>query len=114
MSQEDKGEVGVDDLLNKMDDIEKDIINKNISNKTINRQKEIETRLLEYDKAKREQGEEEKRQSKSAPDIQKQLPPALQEYLQKKKSATEIYQSIPPNLQPFYKNLVDKYFQLLQ
>ncbi len=114
MSQEEKDKVGVDDLLNKMDDIEKDIVTKNISNKTINRQKEIETRLLEYDKAKREQGEEEKRQSKSAPDIQKQLPPALQEYLQKKKSATEMYQSIPPNLQPFYKNLVDKYFQLLQ
>ena len=113
MSQQEKDKVGVDDLLNKMDDVEKDIVNKNISSKTINRQKEIETRLLEYDKAKREQGEEDKRESKSAGDMKQQLPPALQEYLQNKKPATEMYQTVPPKLQPFYKNLVDKYFRLL-
>lgn len=114
LSQEAKEKLNVDDLMNKMEEVEKDIVTKNINSKTINRQKEIETRLLEYDKAKRQQGEEEKRESNSANDLQAPLPPALKDYLQKRQPTTEMYKTVPPNLQPFYKNLVDSYFKLLK
>jgi plastocyanin len=114
LSQEEKNKLGIDDLMNKAEENEKDLITKNLTQKTINRQKEIETRLLEFDKAKREQGEDEKKQSTSGKELPNKLPPALEQYLQQRKSTTEMYKSVPPSLQPFYKSLVDKYFKSIQ
>lgn len=114
LNQEEKEKLGIDDLMNKAEENEKDLITKNLTQKTINRQKEIETRLLEFEKAKREQGEDDKRQSKQAQDLPQKLPPALEQYLQQRKSITEMYKSVPTNLQPFYKNLVDKYFKAVR
>jgi hypothetical protein len=117
MSQEQKkgsdGTGGIDDMIKKMDEIEKELMNKRLSTETIKRQKEIETRLLEFEKAKRDQEEDDKRQSKTAIEVPRKLPPNLEEYLQKKKAALELYQTIPPNLKPFYKNLVEKYLRLI-
>jgi len=113
MSQQQKNESGIDGMMQKMDDVEKDLVTKKLTNETIKRQKEIETRLLEFEKAKREQDEDDKRQSKSAIEIPRKLPPNLEEYLQKRKSAMELYQTVPPNLKPFYKNLVEKYLRLV-
>jgi len=112
MSQQNKN--GVDDVLNKMEENEKELMMKKLTPETIKRQKEIETRLLEYEKAEREQGEEEKRQSKTAQEVPRKLPPALEEFLQKHKSAMEMYKTVPPNLKPFYKELVEKYFRTVQ
>jgi hypothetical protein len=114
LNQEEKEKLGIDDLMNKAEENEKDLITKNLTQKTINRQKEIETRLLEFEKAKREQGEDDKRQSKQAQDLPQKLPPALEQYLQQRKSITEMYKSVPTNLQPFYKKLVDKYFKAVR
>jgi hypothetical protein len=111
MSQGEKENGKVDDLMQKMDDLEKDLALKNLSNETLNRHKEIETRLLEYDKAKREQNEDDKRESKTAQELPAKLPPALEEFLQKRKATLELYRTVPPDLKPFYKNLVEKYFQ---
>lgn len=111
MSQGEKESGKVDDLMKKMDDLEKDLALKNLSNETLNRHKEIETRLLEYEKAKREQDEDEQRESKTAQELPAKLPPALEEFLQKRKATLEQYRTVPPDLKPFYKNLVEKYFQ---
>jgi hypothetical protein len=111
MSQGEKESGKVDDLMQKMDDLEKDLALKNLTNETLNRHKDIETRLLEYDKAKREQDEDEKRESKTAQELSKKLPPALEDFMQKRKATLEQYRTVPPDLKPFYKNLVEKYFQ---
>ena len=113
MSQQQKNESGIDGMMQKMDEIEKDLVTKKLTNETIKRQKEIETRLLEFEKAKRDQEEDDKRQSKSAIEIPRKLPPNLEEYLQKRKANLELYQTVPPNLTPFYKNLVEKYLRLV-
>ncbi len=117
MSQNQKkggdGNAGVDDMIKKMDDIEKDLVTKKLTTETMKRHKEIETRLLEFEKAQRDQQEDEKRQSKTAIEIPRKLPANLEEYLQKRKSALELYQTVPPNLKPFYKNLVEKYLRLV-
>lgn len=104
---------GIDDMIKKMDDIERELASKKLSAGTIKRQKEIETRLLELEKAKRDQDEDDKRQSKTAIEVPRKLPPNLEEYLQKRKAAMELYQTVPPNLKPFYKNLVEKYLRLV-
>jgi len=113
MSQQQKNESGIDEMIQKMDDIEKDLVTKKLTNETIKRQKEIETRLLEFEKAKRDQEEDDKRQSKSAIEIPRKLPANLEEYLQKRKATLELYHTVPPNLTPFYKNLVEKYLRLV-
>lgn len=104
---------GIDDMIKKMDDIEKELVKKKLSGETLKRHKEIETRLLELEKAQRDQEEDDKRQSKTAIEIPRKLPPNLEEYLQKRKAALELYQTVPPNLKPFYKNLVEKYLRLV-
>ncbi|MFN8296534.1 MAG: DUF4175 family protein [Chitinophagales bacterium] len=104
---------GIDDMIKKMDDIEKELVKKKLSSETLKRHKEIETRLLELEKAQRDQEEDDKRQSKTAIEIPRKLPPNLEEYLQKRKAALELYQTVPPNLKPFYKNLVEKYLRLV-
>jgi hypothetical protein len=113
MSQQDKETGDVDDMMKKMDDVEKELTTKKLSQETLKRHKEIETRLLEFEKAQREQDQDEKRQSKTASETQRKLPPNLEEYLQKRKSALELYQTVPPDLKPFYKNLVEKYLRLV-
>src|SRR4051812_22007262 len=61
MSQQQKESGGIDDMMKKMDDIEKDLTIKKLSPETLKRHKEIETRLLEFEKAQREQDQDEKR-----------------------------------------------------
>ena len=109
----DDGSGGIDEMIKKMDEIEKDLVTKKLNPETLKRHKEIETRLLEFEKAKRDQEEDDKRQSKSAIEIPRKLPPNLEEYLQKRKAALELYQTVPPDLKPFYKNLVEKYLRLV-
>ncbi len=113
MSQQQKESGGVDDMMKKMDEIEKELAVKRLSKESLQRHKEIQTRLLEFEKAQRDQEEDEKRQSKSGIEIARKLPPSLEEYLQKRKSALEIYQTVPPSMRPFYKNLVEKYLRLV-
>ncbi|MCB0507007.1 MAG: DUF4175 domain-containing protein [Bacteroidetes bacterium] len=103
----------VDDMIKKMDDLEKELAMKKLSNNAIKRQQEIQTRLLEFEKAQREQQEDNQRQSKSAIDIPKKLPPALEQYMQNRKATLEQYKAVPPSLNPFYKNLVEKYLRLV-
>ena len=52
-------------LIQELKEQQKNIINKNITKETINRQQEILTRLLESEKALIERGFEDKRESKS-------------------------------------------------
>lgn len=117
MSQQQKkgenGNGGIDEMIQKMDEFEKELAKKKLSTETLKRQKEIETRLLEFEKAQRNQEEDNKRQSNSAIEIPKKLPPNLEDYLQKRKAALELYKTVPPNLKPFYKNLVEKYLRLV-
>lgn len=96
-----------------MEETEKDIINKNITDETLKRQKEIEVRLLEAEKAEKEQGKEEKRESKSAREMFKQKPPSLEEYIKNKEKEIELLQDVPPNLTPYYRIKVKEYFRIL-
>ena len=57
-----------------MEETEKDIVNKRISDMTLNRQQEILTRLLESEKAEREREKEERRESSEAKDITRTPP----------------------------------------
>ena len=78
------------------------------------RQEEIKIKLLELEKATKEQ-EEEQKEAKEAEEIYKKNNLELyKEYLQIKKGETELLKTIPPNLKPYYKNKVNEYFKNIE
>ncbi len=101
----------VKDLIKKMDQSETDIINKQITQQTLNRQQEIQTRLLESEKALKQQDEDEKRKAETAREIPKKIPKELEEYVKTKQKQTELIRTVPATLSPFYKKEVDNYFK---
>lgn len=103
------------DELNKaiemMEQNEIDLVNKRLSEQLLMRQKQITTRLLEADKAKREQETEEEREAESPSVISREIPPEFEDYLKQKKKEIELLKTIPLELSPFYKKEVNDYFR---
>jgi hypothetical protein len=99
------------ELGKQMEDIEEDLVNKKLERINQLRQKEIETRLLESEKAMRERGEEEERKAEQAKVKKKTAPPALQQYFKTKEKQIELLKTVPPALSPYYKKEVDEYFE---
>lgn len=98
------------EIADKMDKTEEDIVNKQITQLTMQRQEEILTRLLEAADADRERKTDNERQSNTANEISRQTPAAIEEYLKKRNAELNLYKTISPDLKPFYKNLVEMYF----
>jgi hypothetical protein len=96
-----------------MEKTEKDLVNKNINPQTLERQKEITVKLLEAEKAEKQQGEKEERKSKTAKEMFNYRPPSLDEYLKKREKENELLQAVPPTLNDFYRIKVKEYFRQL-
>lgn len=111
LREQGKGSGGLQDIIDQMNEQEKQLVNKRLTNEMMKRQEEILTRLLEHEKAEREQEYDEQRKSKSADQIKNDLPPALEEYLKEKERSLNLYKSTSPNLKPFYRMLTDEYIK---
>jgi hypothetical protein len=97
----------------KMDKNETDLVNRKLNNELMLRQKDITTRLLEVEKAVRDQEQDNKRSSNSAQDLSRPVPPALQKYITDQRQLLELYKTVPPQLKPYYKEMVDNYFHII-
>lgn len=111
MKKEGQGYDGkMEKMMKDMEQTEKDIVNKKITQNTINRQQEILTRMLESEKAQNEREKEETRESKEG----KQLISPTNKYLdslQKKRiGQKELLKKMPIPLKMYYKDKVSKYF----
>ncbi|MCB0523346.1 MAG: DUF4175 domain-containing protein [Lewinellaceae bacterium] len=106
-----KGDKNLEQAIQGMDQIERDLVNKRLTNEMLKRQQEILTRLLEHEKAEREREQDEKRQAESARQIQPKMPPALEEYLKKRRAEIEQFRTVSPALKPYYKQLVEEYLK---
>ncbi|MEO6166303.1 MAG: DUF4175 family protein [Chitinophagales bacterium] len=104
----------LDQLQKQMEKTETELVNRQLTNEMLKRQQEILTRLLEAENAERQRETDNKRESNTANDMVKQLPPEIEEYLRKKQAELELYKTVPPNLKPFYRDLVEDYFKSLQ
>ncbi|MCC6384328.1 MAG: DUF4175 domain-containing protein [Bacteroidia bacterium] len=101
-------------IAQQMEETEKDIVNKRITQETLMRQQDILTRLLESEKAERQREQDDKRESTEGRDIQRPDNARFEEYLKQKMRETELLKTVPPSLNPFYRNLVNSYFQNLE
>jgi len=106
-----EGGDGSPEMLDEMEKIEEDIVNKRVTQETINRQKQIVTRLLESEKAEREQEMSPERESERAKDKTRKNPAEFSEYLKLKEKQIELLKTIPPSLNPYYKKEVNEYFK---
>lgn len=109
-----KGLGNLEQVQKQMEKTETDLVNKQLTNEMLKRQQEILTRLLEAENAERQRETDNKRESNSANEMVKQFPPEIEEYLRKKQAELELYKTVPPNLKPFYRDLVEDYFNSLQ
>lgn len=105
---------GLEDIMDKMNQTEKDLVNKRMYDEMIKRQKDIQIKLLESAKAQREQDEEEKRESERAKNIKPEPPLELKKYLENKKQNESLIQRTPIGLTPYFKTLSEKYFKLIK
>jgi hypothetical protein len=105
------GKMPGEDISSKMEQTEMDLVNKQLTEQLIKRQREIVTRLLEAEKSAREQDMDEERKGETAKDYEKEMPKAFEDYLRLKEKEVELLKTVPPKLEPYYKREVNEYFK---
>ncbi len=103
----------IQEVMEQMEQNEVDLVNKNLSDVLIERQSELNTRLLEAENAMREQETEEEREGEQAKEREKTQPKIFEEYLKAKEKEVELLRTIPPKLNPYYRTEVNEYFKRL-
>jgi TRAP-type uncharacterized transport system fused permease subunit len=109
-----QGSPSLDPIMEDMDKVETQLVNKQLSNEMLKRQQEILTRLLEAERAEREREMDNERRAEMARQTEKTLPPALEEYMKKREAEIESYRTASPVLRPYYKFLVEEYYNALK
>ena len=97
-----------------MEETENDIVNRMISDQTIQRQEEILTRLLESERAEREREQDEERKSTEAKNNFNRNPDAFEEYKRLKQKEMELLRTVPPSLNSYYRKKVNDYFESIE
>lgn len=114
LQQKGQGNKELDGIQDLMDKVETELVNKQLSNDALKRVQDIETRLLESERAEREREFDNKRKAQTARDYERKMPPSLQEYIKKRESEIEMFKTVSPSLKPYYKQLVEEYFKTLK
>jgi hypothetical protein len=94
-----------------MNKLEEDLVNRRLDSELLKRQQEITTRLLEADKAQRTRGFDTERESRTASETERKLPPAIEKYLRERESQLDQYRPVSPALKPFYRDIVREYIE---
>jgi hypothetical protein len=102
-----------DKISQQMEQTEKDIVNRKITDDALKRQKEIHVRLLEAEKAEQEREQDKQRESHVGKDMPPGYIKALQDYQQVKEKQTEQIKTVPPALNLYYKQKIKSYFDQL-
>jgi hypothetical protein len=114
MREQGKGNPQLQEMIDAMDKVETELVNKELTNEMMERQQEILNRLLDYEKAEREQEFDQKRKAEQASMQEREMPPALQEYIKQRQAEIDQFKTVSPNLKPYYKGLVEEYFKSLK
>jgi len=105
-----KGLGNLDKISQQMEQNERDLVNKHITDEALKRQEQIQTRLLEAEKAEQQRDQDQKRESNTGRDMPPGYIKALQDYQQVKAKQTEQIKTESPALNLYYKQKIDIYF----
>ena len=104
----------MEDLKQKMEETERDILNKNITRETIMRQEEIISKLLKAENAMRERELDDKRKSNQAKNTFNRNPADFIPYKSFESSDKEELRSIPASFNLYYKRKISEYFNTFE
>jgi hypothetical protein len=104
-----KDQGNLNEAANEMEQLEKDMINKNITQESMRRQQTIVSRLLESEKAEQTREQEEKRESTEAKSQKISNPGLNFQYNTKRKASQDNIQLFLPYLSSFFKDKVNSY-----
>lgn len=101
---------GLSEAMQEMEKTEEELVNRIINNSTINRQKNILSRLLKSEKAEMEREKKKERESKEAKNVKRSNPENYLEYKRIKIKEAELLKTVNPQFNIFYKRKVNSYF----
>lgn len=104
------GDKALDKIIEEMQKTEKELVNRTITQQTINRQKDITTRLLQSEKAELQQEKDKERKSTESRQIQNFNPPKDWNFDKERNNQNEMLRSVPANLNYYYKLKANNYF----
>ena len=111
LNQKGKGEgKGLQDIAQEMEELEKDLVNQEITRESLKRQEDIMIRLLESEKAMREREYDDKRESNTPGVYEPSNPENYLEYKRQKSREVELLRTVPADLKPYYRDKVNDYF----
>ena len=105
-----KGLGNLDKISQQMEQNERDLVNKHITDEALKRQEQIQSRLLEAEKAEQQRDQDQKRESNTGKDMPPGYIKALQDYQQVKAKQTEQIKTESPALNLYYKQKINIYF----
>ena len=104
------GDKALDKIIEDMQKTEKDLVNRQITQQTINRQKDITTRLLQSERADMEREKDKERKSNEARQVPNINPPKDWNFDRQQIQQNEMLRSVPANLNYYYKSKANNYF----
>lgn len=103
----------LNELQKQMQETEKELFNKKLTQQTLMRQQAIMSRMLEHEKAEKKQDQDNKREAEQAKEQIKPSPVYFQQFNTQKKQQLELLQTVPPGMQPYYKDKAKEYLNAL-
>jgi hypothetical protein len=100
----------IDKISQQMEQNERDLVNRRITDEALKRQQQIQSRLLEADKADQQREKDEQRESHAGNDIPPGYIKALQDYQQAQTRQTEQIRTVSPALNLYFKQKINYYF----
>ena len=104
------GDDGLNQIMKDMERLEEDIVNKRITNQTLERNRQILSRMLESEKAQQKRDQDEKRKSNEfkGSKFDRQMDELFYEQTLKKNQ--EFLKQNPIQYQPYYKTKINEYY----
>ena len=100
-------------IAKEMEELERDLVNRDVTLETMARQQDLMVRLLEAETAERMRGEDDKRKSRTANQNLSEEPSQLIDYLNLKNNELELLRTVPLELDSYYRDRVNEYFNNL-
>ncbi len=109
-----KGGLGnLDKISKEMEQTENDIVNRRITDELLKRQQQIQTRMLEAEKAEQQREQDKQRESNAGKDVPPGYIKAIQDYQKLNEKQTEQIKTVSPALNLYYKLKIKSYFDQL-